>query len=152
MEKAVKVVVGWYPVVEPQQRRILLHNLWNQAGKPWIGMAYAFHLDTLHLVSHQKHPCDAWSCFLAISAGSGRAQEFDFAISLPGLWWWDPQRHPPTNQVRRSRMEEPKTEPTLSEAKHMVYSRSQAEKTELVVAPYESFEYTFCPVKIYAGQ
>ena len=49
-------------------------------------------------------------------------------------------------------MEEPKTEPTLSKAKHMVYSRSQAEKTELVVAPYESLEYAFCPVKIYADQ
>ena len=49
-------------------------------------------------------------------------------------------------------MEEPKTEPTLSKAKHMVYSRSQAEKTELVVAPYESLKYAFCPVKIYADQ
>ena len=49
-------------------------------------------------------------------------------------------------------MEEPKTEPTLSKAKHMVYSRSQAEKTELVVAPYESLKYAFRPVKIYAGQ
>ena len=52
------------------------------------------------------------------------------------LCWAMCDRHPPTNQIRRSRMEKLKTEPTLSEAKHMVYSRSQAGKTKLVVAPY----------------
>ena len=42
--------------------------------------------------------------------------------ALPGLSSW--VRHSPANQVRRSRMEELKTEPTLSEAKHMVDSGS----------------------------